>query len=45
MLAEYIDKIRGPYASRVSTLTRSGRGFMLAEYFDKIRGLYDSRVR
>ena len=44
MLAEYIVKIRGPYASRVSTLTTSG-GFMLAEYFDKTLGLYDSRVR
>ena len=33
MLAEYFDKIRGRYASRV----RSG-GFMRAEYFDKIRG-------
>ena len=43
MLAEYIDKIRGPYASRVSTLTRSG-GFMLAEHFDKIRGRYAGRV-
>ena len=41
MLAEYFDKIRGRYASRV--LTRSG-GFILAEYFDKIRGLYASRV-
>ena len=55
MLAEYIDKIRGPYASRVSTLTRStalcwqstltrSGGVMLAEYFDKIRRLYASRV-
>ena len=43
MLAEYFDKIRGLYASRVITLTRSG-GFVLAEYFDKIRGLYSSRV-
>ena len=54
MLAEYFDKIRGLYASRVlwqdqgalcwqSTLTRSG-GFMLAEYFHKIRGLGASRV-
>ena len=54
MLAEYFDKIRGLYASRVlwqdqgalckqSTLTRSG-GFILAEYFVKIRGLYASRV-
>ena len=41
MLAEYFDKIRRLYASRV--LTRSG-GFMLAEYFDKFRGLYASRV-
>ena len=42
MLAEYFDKIRGLYASRVP-LTRSG-GLMLAEYFGKIRGLYASRV-
>ena len=54
MLAEYFDKIRGLYASRVLCqdqglyasrvpLTRSG-GFMLAEYFVKISWLYASRV-